>query len=249
MRNKPLWHPSKYIFNDEGRLIASRDLQEVGVESRLTADLTARFYDAVLKNCLYPKGSLLDLGCGKAPLYLIYKDLVKNITLMDWGNSLHPNPHLDVVGDLTERLPFNDNEFDVIILSDVLEHIPTPESLFAEISRVLAPGGTLLMNVPFMYWVHEAPYDFHRYTQFALRRLAENSNLHIDRLEVLGGGVAVLIDLLAKLLVRVPGGGLLAKALQSVAPRMIGQGLFAAPNMALAYGIVCSKPGIYAELK
>lgn len=221
--------------------MASRDPHEVNVSSRLIGDLVARFYDTNLPQVLTGAERLLDLGCGKAPLNLVYKGLAASITLTDWENSQHPNPHLDVVADLTQPLPFGDSQFDVIILSDVLEHIPTPELLFSEITRVLAPGGNLLMNVPFMYWVHEAPYDFYRYTEFALRRLAEKNGLSVKKLEVLGGGLAVLIDLLAKLLVRMKGGSLLAKILQASAAHLLERRLRLAPGFPLAYGMVCQK--------
>jgi len=54
-------------------------------------------------------------------------------------------------GSSTKKLPFNENEFDTVILSDVLEHLPTPENIINEIYRVLAKNGKLLLNVPFLY--------------------------------------------------------------------------------------------------
>ena len=46
------------------------------------------------------------------------------------------------------RLPFPDGVFDVVILSEVLEHIPDDRSAIAEANRVLRPGGTLAVTVP-----------------------------------------------------------------------------------------------------
>jgi hypothetical protein len=73
-----------------------------------------------------------------------------------------------------------------------------------EIARVLAPGGTLIMNVPFMYWLHEEPYDFHRYTSFALRRLSESAGLEVKELEPIGGTLCVFTDIYAKNIIRLP---------------------------------------------
>ena len=67
-------------------------------------------------------------------------------------------------------------------------------------SRLLAPGGKVLLNVPFYYQLHEEPHDYYRYTEFALRRFAENTGFEVLHLEAIGGAVEILADLMAKLL-------------------------------------------------
>lgn len=201
MKNPETWKPTKYVRRN-GRLMASRDLREVDVSSRLIADRTAELYDAHLK--LHAKGRLLDLGCGKAPLYDTYRGYVTEAICVDWGNTLHKNDHLDFEADLTQPLPLQDGAFDTILLSDVLEHIPDPDRFCLEIARVLAPGGKLLMNVPFFYWLHEKPYDYYRYTEFALRRFMERSGMSVLQLEATGGSLEILADIVAKHVSRVP---------------------------------------------
>lgn len=177
-------------------------MREVGLASRLSADLIAAYYGRELP--LRAKGRLLDLGCGKVPLYAAYKDVVSECVCVDWENTAHKNPYLDRECDLTQPLPFSDGRFDTIVLSDVLEHIPTPEALCREISRVLAPSGTLILNVPFYYWLHEEPHDYYRYTQYALRRFIDLAGLRLVMLEATGGSPELLADVLAKNIVRVP---------------------------------------------
>jgi len=195
MKNKDKWKPSKYVYR-KGKLIASRDRKEVGIASRLVADLVAGFYDKSLKQ--HAKGKLLDLGCGKVPLYHAYREYITDNTCIDWMNTAHGNQYLDFECDLAKALPFEDGEFDTIILSDVLEHIPNPEHLWKEMSRILSVGGKIILNVPFYYWLHEQPYDYYRYTEFALRRFVENSGLRLIQLEPIGGAPEVLADILAK---------------------------------------------------
>lgn len=77
MKNANAWRPSKYVYR-YGRLVASRDRAEVNVGSRLVTDLIARAYAAELPK--HARGRLLDLGCGKVPLYLAYKSLVSDNT-------------------------------------------------------------------------------------------------------------------------------------------------------------------------
>lgn len=201
MKNKDRWIPSKFVHR-KGKLIGSRNPKELGIGSRLVADITAGFYDTNLKR--YAGGKLIDLGCGKVPLFETYKDLVSDNICVDWEQTFHKNDYLDFECDLTKELPFNDGEFDTIILSDVLEHIPQPGKFWREMSRILVKKGKILMNVPFYYWLHETPHDYYRYTEYALRRFAESTDFEILLLEALGGTPEILADILAKHLQKIP---------------------------------------------
>lgn len=210
MRNEAQWAPSKFVMR-RGHLRGAKT-DALGAGSRLMGDLIARKYDETLSQ--HARGDLLDLGCGEAPLYGAYKDLVSSVTCVDWMD----NPHLDFACDLTEPLRFDDESFDTIILSDVLEHIPNPEDLWREMARILRPQGTLILNVPFFYWIHAHPYDFHRYTRFALERLAALNGFDVVRLEPLGGVVEVAADVSAKIAATLPFAGRpIASSLQAAA--------------------------------
>ena len=118
-----MWKPSKFV-NNNGKLKASRDPKEVWPPSRIMADLVVEKYSQYIPE--YACGRLLDLGCGKVPLYEIYKDHVDENTCVDWDNSDHGNLFLDLIADLTNPLPFSEEEFETVILSDVLEHLRNP---------------------------------------------------------------------------------------------------------------------------
>ena len=195
MQNIEHWSPGKYEFRN-GRLRSTRDSSRLKTASRLVTDLVAKRYDIAIRT--YASGDLADLGCGAVPLYIAYRDRVNSITCVDWPASKHKIDHLDFKVDLTQPLPFDDQQFDTIILSDVLEHLPEPGLLWNEMHRILRPGGVAIINVPFFYWVHEAPFDFYRYTEFALRRFAEQSDFEVESLEATGGLPEVMADLIAK---------------------------------------------------
>jgi SAM-dependent methyltransferase len=127
--------------------------------------------------------------------------------LRNWGNTLHDAAHVDFQADLTQPLPFENGAFDTIVLSDVLEHIPTPEALWKEMARILSANGKIILNVPFLYWVHEAPHDYYRYTQFALRRFVERAGLRLLLIQPVGGALEVLTDIFAKCVLRLPVAG------------------------------------------
>jgi SAM-dependent methyltransferase len=77
-----------------------------------------------------------------------------------------------VVGDAHE-LPFGDNMFDLVVSSDSLEHFHTPLTALREVARVLAPGGRLVVWVPFMHPFHRD--DYYRYTPLGLEYLLEEA--------------------------------------------------------------------------
>jgi len=111
---------------------------------------------------------------------------------------------VDVECDLRETLPLPAGSFDTIILSDVLEHVPNPEHLWTEMARVLANEGHVLANVPFLAWIHEAPHDYYRFTEYALRFFLYQANLAEVILQPVGGAPEVLTDLVAKSIATVP---------------------------------------------
>ena len=201
MKNISDWQPTKYILKN-GQLRANRDSSHVNVSSRMFVDIIGSYYSRFLKT--YTKGDLLDLGCGHVPLYDSYKDLATSITCIDWDNSLHKNPYLDMVVDLNQAIPLESDLFDTVILSDVLEHIRRPEELLNEINRVMKKDGALFLNVPFMYWLHEEPYDYYRYTKHALNSMLEEAGFTIEFIESMGGVPEVSTDIYVKTVKNIP---------------------------------------------
>ncbi len=117
------------------------------------------------------KGRVLDIGCADKPLRPHLNDEVQYLGLDYYATAKQLyDTQPDVYGD-GQRLPFADASFDGVALLDVLEHLPDPETSIAEIERVLVPGGVLALQVPFVYPLHDAPFDFHRWTRYGLTRL------------------------------------------------------------------------------
>jgi SAM-dependent methyltransferase len=209
MKNADTWQASKFQHSG-GSITAGPAASDA---SWLVTQLVAKAYERHLPE--HARGRLLDLGCGGVPLYGAYRSLVSEITCVDWAGSTGGAQHLDVEHDLNQPLPLDSSRYDTVILSDVLEHIRKPEALLAEVGRVLAPGGKLLLNVPFFYWLHEQPHDYFRYTEHALRSFVEHAGLELLLLEGLGGAPEVLADVVGKHLSEAPGVGKpLSRALQ-----------------------------------
>lgn len=85
------------------------------------------------------------------------------------------------IGGDGQRLPVKAKSVDTVLRLDMLEHLPRPESCLAEIQRVLRPGGRLVLQLPFLYLLHDTPYDFHHWTIHGLRTRAECYEFEIER--------------------------------------------------------------------
>jgi SAM-dependent methyltransferase len=127
---------------------------------------------------------VLDAGAGKSP-YRRWFDHAR-YEAADMVQVKGADAPLDYVCDLTS-IPVEDGRFDRILFNQVLEHVPDPPKVLAELHRVLKPGGLLFCSVPLFYEEHQKPYDYFRYTQFALRKLFEEAGFRVVRLDWLEG--------------------------------------------------------------
>src|SRR5262249_20314844 len=108
-------------------------------------------------------------------------------------------------------LPFRDNSFDVVLLSEVIEHVSEAPLVFREINRILRPGGSLLLTWPFICPLHEVPKDYARYTEFGMENMLRASGFRIEVIERRGDVLCVFLAILeqftlgsVELLVRIP---------------------------------------------
>ncbi len=109
---------------------------------------------------------VLEIGGGRVSTNHSYQDLFPNRHTYD----LDPNRQPDTVGD-AHTLTFKDNSFEFILCTEVLEHLHTPQKAIDEMKRVLKPGGTLILTTRFVFPIHDAPYDYYRYTEFGLKHI------------------------------------------------------------------------------
>ena len=242
MKNAEHWKPTKAECR-HGRWRASRDTREVSLGSRAMADWVIEAYEAAIR--AHVRGTLVDVGCGKMPYYGIYRDLVSEVIGVDWPASVHDSPYIDVFCDLNVEIGLGDETVDTALCTDVLEHIYRPARLWQEIARVLKPGGVAIVATPFLYWIHEAPHDYHRYTSFALERYATDAGLCVDTTFSIGGLPHVLTDLICKATHRAAiiaeGIRLTARAVLKIGPvRRAAQA--SASRFPLAYLLIVSKP-------
>jgi SAM-dependent methyltransferase len=113
-------------------------------------------------------GRVLDLGCGTAPYREDILSVASEYIGVDWPGTFHDTQRVDVFADLSSPLPFCDACADTVTVFKVLEHLREPGRFLSECHRVLRPGGHIIILVPFLHQVHEAPHDYFRYTRYGL---------------------------------------------------------------------------------
>jgi SAM-dependent methyltransferase len=86
------------------------------------------------------------------------------------GIDIRPGPGVDKVASVYD-LPFADGEFDVVLCMSVLEHLEEPARAIVQMKRVLKGGGRIIVSVPFLFPIHDAPGDYWRFTKYGLRHL------------------------------------------------------------------------------
>jgi SAM-dependent methyltransferase len=94
--------------------------------------------------------------------------------------------NLDVQGNL-EDLPLGPSSVDCVLCMVVLEHTRDPRRVVAEFGRVLKPGGSLRMVVPFLWEEHQTPHDYFRFTRYGVRALFRDLPFRIDAVDPMGG--------------------------------------------------------------
>ncbi len=129
------------------------------------------------------KGTILDIGCGRMP----YKDWIlsntpaTSYTGLDIDNPIYnddvfkPDMYWDGI-----TIPSKNEKYDTVMLIEVLEHCEFPEKVIAEAHRVLKPNGTLIFTVPFLFYYHDVPYDFNRFSYYKLKSLFGHAGFTTD---------------------------------------------------------------------
>ncbi len=147
-----------------------------------------QLFKHIKKSIPFFKGKLLDVGCGVMP----YRDFIKqNASIDEYVGMDLPNSSVykDIQPDLLWDgfdIPLPENSVDSVLLTEVLEHCPEPKLVLKDIHRVLKQNGTVIFSVPFIWYLHESPWDFYRYTPFAINKMFEENGFAFEMLETYG---------------------------------------------------------------
>jgi len=145
-----------------------------------------------------PSGAkVLDIGAGECPLRGKLEALGYAYSSLDIEqNATETIDYLARIDcDLPESLALL-RGFDLLILTEVLEHVADWSKAFDNLSKMLKSGGYCLITTPFFYMLHEEPYDFWRPTDHAIKYYVESNGLEVVKCKRNGDGWDVLGTLL-----------------------------------------------------
>ncbi len=114
------------------------------------------------------------------------------------GDKMWDYSKLDCVCDL-HAVPVRTSSVPFVLCTQTLEHVRQPQIVVSELNRILVPGGTLFCSLPFIGDAHhQEPYDFYRYTRYAVDDLFRNARFTDVRVSPIGGYNTLLVSLIQK---------------------------------------------------
>lgn len=131
---------------------------------------------------VFSGGRLLDAGAGDLlfePLLRRYCETYESLDVID-------NPDLDYRGDVQD-MEIESSRYDTVFCRNVLEHVEEPRAALEEFGRVLRTGGTAIVSVPHLSYLHNEPNDFYRFTAHGLRYLVSETDLELVDVRPAGG--------------------------------------------------------------
>lgn len=155
-----------------------------------------------------PNGSkVLDIGAGSAPYRKLFEHC--NYITQDFAQlkddqlrGLKGYNKLDIISDIT-NIPVESESFDVIICTEVIEHVPEPIKAIAEFSRILKKDGKLLLTAPLGSGIHQEPFHFYGgYTPFWYRKFLSEYGFKCIEIESNRGFYSLLSQELIRLIMR-----------------------------------------------
>lgn len=159
-----------------------------------------------------PGARALDLGADRSPYRELLEKLGYGVETLDMGEESGAD-HLGTA----ERTGLRDSSFDLVVCTQVLEHVARPVEALREVRRILKPEGTFLFSVPHVWFFHPHPADYWRFTQQGVLELCAQGDFRAVELRGQGGTLLSLAQI-----VNFTAYGLLGRA---------GAPLFAAINL------------------
>jgi SAM-dependent methyltransferase len=145
---------------------------------------------------------VLDYGCGSKHYRELFPPDCDYL-----GADLPGNPKADLVLDDNGRIPMPDASCNLVLSTQVLEHVEDPAAYLLECLRVLKPGGKLLLTTHGLMFYHPFPFDLWRWTADGLKLTVERSGMRVLTIEGVVGLVPTAIWLVMfELQARLPRG-------------------------------------------
>lgn len=171
-----------------------------GIERPRSADVASTSHHYIVLSQLnrwlhdnavpYSRGVLLDFGCGGQPYRALFSSAVSRYVGADVAAAAGVS--LDVVLTPGMPVPLADRSVDTILSTQTVEHVFDVRKYLNECRRLLSPRGRLVMTAPMHWRQHEIPFDYWRFTRFAIERLMQETGFSPIEITPCGGAYSVL---------------------------------------------------------
>lgn len=101
----------------------------------------------------------------------------------------------DMVADVADLHEIESASADVVSASELFEHVERINEGLSECCRILKPGGTFVLSIPFLYRIHADPYDYQRWTETKWQVVLKSLGFEIQELTITGRFFSVLGDM------------------------------------------------------
>ena len=189
-----------------------------------------QLYDALekLAKKYFPtqKGVLVDYGCGSIP----YKERFLPYVNRYIGIDIDNNQLADILIAENTKIPLKDKSVDIILSTQVLEHVDRTDFYLSETKRLLKKEGLLLLSSHGIWPYHPYPEDLHRWTRKGLEKLLQNNGFEcLETISILGPFATVTQFTLLLIAERLTGKGILPKILLATFS-LVGNGMIFLEN-------------------
>lgn len=135
---------------------------------------------------------LVDFGCGNMPYRPLFEPMVRQYVGCDLKGNALADRHVSGFGEL----PFPDDSVDIVLSSQVLEHVHDVNAYLSETSRVLKSEGILVLSTHGVWRFHPDPEDYWRWTSSGLRSVVSCNSFTIRHFRGVMGPEATSLQLL-----------------------------------------------------
>jgi SAM-dependent methyltransferase len=138
-----------------------------------------RVFDTYLP--AYSGGRLIDYGCQRMPYRPLIEPYISDYTGFDLPDDVAAPGGYKPDAYLTDEglIPLDDDQVNVVLSTQVLEHVPNPDVYLRESYRVLQDNGLLILTTHGYWKYHPVPEDYWRWTRDGLKRIIENAGFTV----------------------------------------------------------------------
>jgi len=171
-----------------------------GVSYRSTLKISSELLwrEMARVSATYARGKLVDIGCGTRPYEPLFLPHVESYFGVDWEGAADQHygaaTLADLYADCTDTKLVAES-FDTLLSTQVMEHIYDTGAFLRECNRLLKKGGVGIFSVPFVWETHAEPYDYYRFTRYALENMFRDHGFVVESINPVGGVYATLTQL------------------------------------------------------